>query len=120
MGYITAEHFTYRYPEQEKPALSDITFSLDRGEILLLLGKSGSGKSTLGKAITGSVPYFYGGRASGKICIDGVQIDEMEHNRRSQTIGMVFQYPEKQLILNKVHRDEKISGSPSVIRIVFS
>ena len=105
MGYITAEHFTYRYPEQEKPALSDITFSLDRGEILLLLGKSGSGKSTLGKAITGSVPYFYGGRASGKICIDGVPIDEMEHNRRSQTIGMVFQYPEKQLILNKVHRE---------------
>ena len=51
MGYITAEHFTYRYPEQEKPALSDITFSLDRGEILLLLRKSGSGKSTLGKAI---------------------------------------------------------------------
>lgn len=105
MGYITAEHFTYRYPEQEKPALSDITFFLDRGEILLLFGKSGSGKSTLGKAITGSVPYFYGGRASGKICIDGVPIDEMEHNRRSQTIGMVFQYPEKQLILNKVHRE---------------
>lgn len=105
MGYIKAEHFTYSYPEQDKPVLDDISFSLNRGEVLLLLGKSGSGKSTLGKAVTGAVPYFYGGTVSGKISIGGTALNKMEHNRRSQTVGMVFQYPEKQLILNKVHRE---------------
>ncbi len=105
MGYLTAEHLCYTYPEQKRPALDDLTFSLERGEILLLLGRSGSGKSTLGKAIAGTVPYFYGGTVSGQVCIGGTPLDQMEHNRRSQTVGMVFQYPEKQLILNKVHRE---------------
>lgn len=105
MGYLTVKNFTYTYPEQDKPALSDISFSLEQGETLLLLGKSGSGKSTLGKAVTGTVPYFYGGTASGQVSIRGTDLREMEHNQRSRTVSMVFQYPEKQLILNKVHRE---------------
>ncbi len=105
MGYITVENFCYTYPEQKYPALNNISFSLERGEILLLLGRSGSGKSTLGKALAGSVPYFYGGTVSGQVKIDSIPLEKMEHNLRSQTVGMVFQYPEKQLILNKVHRE---------------
>ena len=121
MGYITAEHLNYYYPEQDFPALNDVSFSLNQGEIFLLLGRSGSGKSTLGKAIAGTVPYFYGGKIAGKISIDGVSLETMEHDRRSRTVSMVFQYPEKQLIFNKVHREiafglENIGAPEETIR----
>lgn len=112
MGCIEIKNLTYYYPKDKGednynniPALKDVNLSLNKGDILLVIGKSGSGKSTLGKAIVGSVPHFYGGSIKGSITVDGENLEELEHHRRAEAVTMVFQDPEKQLMMNKVHRE---------------
>lgn len=105
MAYLEIKDLTYYYPQEEKKALDDVNINVERGDFILVIGKSGSGKSTLGKAITGAVPNFYGGRIKGSIKLDGELLDKMEAYKRAKNITMVFQDPEKQLVMNKVHRE---------------
>lgn len=105
MAYIEINNLNFTYPLEEDKSLADIDLSVERSSLLLIAGKSGSGKSTLGRAIVGTVPHFYGGTISGKIKIDGKPIDKMSHKERAEKITMVFQDPEKQLMMNKVHRE---------------
>jgi energy-coupling factor transport system ATP-binding protein len=105
MSYIEIKELSYYYPKESKPVLQNINLQLDRGEILFVVGESGSGKSTLAKCISGAVPNFYGGTIKGSVSIDGSEVTEMEHGKRASEITMVFQDPESQLIMNKVHRE---------------
>ncbi|QGU95720.1 ATP-binding cassette domain-containing protein [Clostridium bovifaecis] len=105
MSYITIKNLNYYYPDSESEALKDINLRIEKGEVILLLGESGSGKSTLGKCISGAIPNFYGGEISGDILIEGKRLKDIEHNERSKEITMVFQDPERQLMMNKVHRE---------------
>ncbi|MBZ9688413.1 ATP-binding cassette domain-containing protein [Clostridium estertheticum] len=105
MSYIEIKQLTYYYPKDQKPVLRDINLQLDKGKILFVVGESGSGKSTLAKCISGAVPNFYGGTIQGSVDINGQGIIEMEHNKRSREVTMVFQDPESQLIMNKVDRE---------------
>lgn len=105
MSYIEVENLDYYYPMEEKKTLNNISFSVEKGEFILITGKSGSGKSTLAKCISGTVPYFYGGTIGGKISLNGKDIRDTNHRERAKEITMVFQNPESQLTMNKVHRE---------------
>src|SRR5246500_894728 len=81
---------TYRVGKMEVPALRGVTFSVERGKFVTVVGPSGSGKSTLF--------YLLGGltRADGgKILVDGddfSQLSDAERTRmRKKKIGFVFQ-----------------------------
>ena len=89
---ICAEHLgkTYRSGKIEVPALRDVTFSVEPGEFVSIVGPSGSGKSTLF--------YLLGGltrATSGKIVIDGVDFatlsDAERTKMRKSKIGFIFQ-----------------------------
>lgn len=92
MEIFNIKNLTYYYPNQKKPALKEINLSINKGEFILILGNSGSGKSTLGRVFNRIVPEFYGGKITGKA-------------QSNMKIGMVFQDPEKQLVMDKVERE---------------
>lgn len=69
-------------------AVQDVSFTLEAGRTLAIVGESGCGKSTLGKAILGLNKL-----AEGEIRIDGVPIDEMDRRTRATRIQPIFQDP---------------------------
>lgn len=105
MSIVNIKDLKYTYPDEMQPALKNINLSVSKGEIILVLGKSGSGKSTLLKAVTGAVPNFYGGVIEGQICIGEKSLKALSHRERAHMISAVFQDPEKQIVMDTVHKE---------------
>jgi len=88
---------TYFYPEgKEVKAVDNVSFSVDRGEILGILGESGSGKSTLALSIMRLI-YPPGKIVSGEIFVDGQDLLKLSEEEmikvRGARISMIFQDP---------------------------
>ncbi|HVM72921.1 MAG TPA: ABC transporter ATP-binding protein [Anaerolineales bacterium] len=99
---LVIEKLSFRYRDRETPAIRDISFSANPGQILLIAGASGCGKTTLIRCINGLVPRSYKGELSGKIHINGEDINGWPLSRISQTVGTVLQDPERQILGTKV------------------
>lgn len=91
MAQIQARSFHYRHASRKAHALQDVTFDVEKGERILLLGESGAGKSTLLAAIAGLLAPDEG-ETAGELRVDA-------------TVGMVLQDPDSQVIASKVGDD---------------
>ncbi|MCP1490197.1 ATP-binding cassette subfamily B protein [Peribacillus frigoritolerans] len=85
-GTLEFEHVTFSYPGAEEPALSDISFSANPGEITAIIGGTGSGKTTL----VNLIPRFYD-ISSGTIRVNGVDIRKSSQDEVRSKIGFVPQ-----------------------------
>lgn len=85
-GEIEFRHVSFRYPDAEEAILTDINFTVHRGETVAFIGSSGSGKSTL----INLVPRFYD-VTEGEICIDGINIKEYNQEALHRKLGYVSQ-----------------------------
>lgn len=92
-----------------RPALSGVTFTIDEGELVLVVGPTGSGKSTLLRCINGLVPHFSGGTLSGSVRVDGR--DTRHHRPRdlADVVGFVVQDPLASFVTDSVE-DELAYG----------
>lgn len=82
---------TYGVNDTEVRALENVSFSVERGEFVAIIGASGSGKSTLLHLIGGVDKA-----TSGKIYIDGTEISELNQDKmaifRRRQLGLVYQF----------------------------
>ena len=85
-GAVEFKNVSFNYPGQDKPALSDVSFKLDKGEKVALVGPIGSGKTTIGKLILGLYKV-----TEGTILIDGVDIRQIDPAELRRSIGTVPQ-----------------------------
>ncbi|WP_097027041.1 ABC transporter ATP-binding protein [Clostridium peptidivorans] len=85
-GYIEFKDVTFSYPGAEEPAIKNISFSANPGEITAIIGGTGSGKSTL----INLIPRFYDIQG-GNILVDDVDIREMTQENLREKIGFVPQ-----------------------------
>ena len=97
MSVITVENLRYQYPHAEKLALDGITFSVERGEFIGIIGENGAGKSTLSQALIGLVPQFYKGAYGGKVIVNGKEAGNTPVAQMCGNVGIVFQSPFNQL-----------------------
>lgn len=102
---VTVRSLTFRYRERPEPALRDITFEAQAGELLLLAGASGCGKTTLIRCLNGLIPRSYKGELSGDILLDGKSIANLPLARISQMVGTVLQDPERQILGTRVRNE---------------
>ena len=96
-------HHTYSIGTPfEHDALRDVSFSVQRGEFIGVIGHTGSGKSTLMQHLNGLLKP-----TSGQILLDGKDIwSDKKLTRQSRfRVGLVFQYPEYQLFEETVYKD---------------
>src|SRR2546430_13984130 len=105
MPIITLEAVSYRYPEAEQPALSDITAAVNPGEVILLRGASGSGKSTLLRCLNGLVPHSTGGQFRGRVLVCGLDTRDHPPRQLATHVGFVFQHPDAQFVLEDVEAE---------------
>ena len=86
----------------EHTALEEVSFSVEKGEFIGIIGHTGSGKSTLMQHLNGLLKP-----TSGKILLDGVDIwsDKKVTREARFRVGLVFQYPEYQLFEETVYKD---------------
>ena len=95
-------NYSYRLGEgQTVRALRNISFSVERGEFVALVGMNGSGKSTLAKLLNGLFTP-----SSGDVLIDGINTRDEERTfdvRRKA--GMVFQNPDNQMVATIIEDD---------------
>lgn len=102
---IEARNLTHIYNEgtaMESRAFSDISFTVEKGEFIGLIGHTGSGKSTLIQHLNGLIRP-----TSGTVFFDGEDIFAEKYDLRAlrSKVGMVFQYPEYQLFEETVLLD---------------
>src|SRR5256886_9933135 len=105
MPVIALDAVSYRYPEADRPALSDITTAVDPGEVILLRGPSGSGKSTLLRCLNGLVPHSTGGEFRGRVMACGLDTRTHAPRELGARIGFVFQHPDAQFVLEDVEAE---------------
>ena len=108
---IEIQNISYTYNSGTSAAyeaLSDISFTAERGEWIAIVGHTGSGKSTLAQHMNALLlPQ------SGSVTVDGIKSCEKSKELRTvrRKVGLVFQYPEQQFFAETVR--EEIAFAPS-------
>jgi ATP-binding cassette subfamily B protein len=85
---IRLDKVTFRYPDAERPAVSGVTMTLRRGDIVALVGENGSGKSTLAALLAG----LYRPQ-EGSITWDGADLSDLDPDSVRQRVAVVMQEP---------------------------
>jgi len=83
---VEFRNVSFRYPDNPKQSLRDVSFTLRRGETMAIVGRNGSGKTTLVKLLTQLYDEF-----EGDILINGVSIRSFDPEALRRRMGVVFQ-----------------------------
>lgn len=98
---IELKNITFKYdPEDARPALNDVSLSIQKGEWVAIIGHNGSGKSTLAKTINGLLLPQAGTVKVGNLALNEENIWEIR-----KMVGMVFQNPDNQFVGSTVEDD---------------
>ena len=85
-GEIEFKNVNFKYPDAEDYVLSDISFSVKKGETLAIIGATGCGKST----VINLIPRFYDA-TEGEVLADGVNVKDYKQKELRNKIGYVSQ-----------------------------
>jgi ATP-binding cassette subfamily C protein LapB len=105
LGSITFDNVTFRYPAATTNALEKVSFRINPGERVAVIGRIGSGKTTVGRLVAG----FYE-PADGCVLVDGVDIRQLDPADLRSGVGFVLQ--DTDLFYGKL-RDNIALGKPS-------
>ena len=100
MEILSCKNVAFKYNESTDYALSDCTFSVKKGEKVMLCGASGSGKSTLLRLLKRELSPR--GELSGDITLMGKDRIELSDRESAEKIGFVMQNPDSQTVCDKV------------------
>lgn len=92
MSFINVENLSFRYVKEEQ-TISNVSFNIEKGEFICILGHNGSGKSTLAKLLVGLLKP-----RKGTIKINDTVLNEETVDELRKEMGIVFQNPDNQFV----------------------
>ncbi|QMV44998.1 ABC transporter ATP-binding protein [Cohnella cholangitidis] len=101
---IEMKDLTFKYPSASSPSLDNISFRLERGETLGIVGKTGSGKSTLLKQLLRQYPL-----SREMLFVSHIPVEQISLEQMKRWIAYV---PQEHLLLSKSIRDNIALGKP--------
>lgn len=105
MSIITLENINFIYKESKKPALRNISFQINQGEFVGIIGPTGAGKSTLCWTINGVIPQIMEGKLTGRVEVKGLPSNKTPVAKLAQIIGIVQQDAEAQLLMTDIEKE---------------
>ncbi|PPF42121.1 ABC transporter ATP-binding protein [Pseudoclavibacter sp. AY1F1] len=123
---LRVEHLSVTHFDAAAPRPDDVSFTISRGEAVLLLGPSGCGKSTLARALNGLIPQSLGADMTGQVLLaderagdeDTVEwsdVAELGVAAASQHVAMVFQDADAQIVTGQVF--DEVAFGPENLRL---
>ncbi|GAA3635990.1 DUF3744 domain-containing protein [Microbacterium awajiense] len=112
---LRVEHLAVTHDGEHAPTPADASFSVARGEVVLVLGPSGAGKSTLALALNGLIPHDVPAEVAGVVSIAGLPAASTPVARLSTVVGMVFQDPDAQLVTGTIL--DEVAFGPENLRM---
>ena len=100
MAHIEIKNLSFKYKTSEKNSLSDVSFTINKGDFVVLCGKSGCGKTTLLKCLKPNI--MPAGKTEGEILLESRNIESLTDREQAKKIGFVMQNPEYQIVTDKV------------------
>jgi energy-coupling factor transport system ATP-binding protein len=104
---IQLDHVSFAYPEQG-PSVNDVSFRVEDGEFVAILGANGAGKTTTVRLIDGLIRP-----TGGRVEIGGADTAASSVSERARRVGFLFQNPDRQICKNTV-REEILFGLRTV------
>jgi len=104
---IKLDHVSFAYPEQG-PSVNDVSFQVEDGEFVAILGANGAGKTTTVRLIDGLIRP-----TQGRVEINGADTVTSSVSERARRVGFLFQNPDRQICKNTV-REEILFGLRTV------
>lgn len=109
------------YPNSINTVLEDLTFNVEEGEFVLVMGATGIGKSSLLRLINGLVPHHTGGILAGEITVQGVSTRAVKPGGLAHLVGIVGQNPLNGFVADKVEEElafgmESLNVAPDSMR----
>jgi energy-coupling factor transport system ATP-binding protein len=109
---LVFENASYAYEEAPREAVSDVSFSVEAGEWVGVVGPTNAGKSTLCMLAMGLAPHFFGGRIRGRVLGEGVDLSTIKVVERSSSAGLLFQNPFNQISGARERVDDEVAFGP--------
>lgn len=100
MAQLKVENLTFKYPGENATVLDDVSFEVASGDFVVICGPSGCGKTTLLKLLKKELQPV--GNLTGQVSYMGQKLDETDERILIEEIGMVFQDPDNQIVLDEV------------------
>jgi energy-coupling factor transport system ATP-binding protein len=118
---ITFSNVSLIYPYATKTVIEDLSFTIDEGEMVLVMGHTGIGKSSVLRLINGLIPHHTGGLLAGDVSVDGISTSTVRPGELAHLIGIVGQNPSQSFVADIVEEElafgmEALNFAPDVMR----